>query len=121
MKKILFIEDDLAIAKSLSYKLQQAKFNVTIINNGTHALEILKKIKPHLVLLDIILPGKDGIEILKELKSSSKFKNIPVILLTNLSDEQRIAEAISLGSFDYLIKSSWSLEQIVEKVKDKLK
>lgn len=120
MKKILFVEDDLAIAKSLSYKLQQAKFKVITINNGAQASEVLKKIKPDLALLDLILPGKSGLEILKEIKSSSSLKNIPIILFTNISDQTKIAEAMALGSFDYIIKSDFSLDQIVEKIKKKL-
>jgi len=120
MKKILFVEDDLAIAKSLSYKLHQANFKVTTLNSGELALETLKKIKPNLVLLDIILPGKNGLEILKEIKSSPGLENIPIILFTNISDQAKIAEAMALGSFDYIIKSDFSLDQIVQKIKNKL-
>ncbi|EKD43804.1 MAG: hypothetical protein ACD_72C00109G0002 [uncultured bacterium] len=76
---------------------------------------------PDLILLDFVLPGLDGMTLLKKLRTDSWGKNAQVIILTNLSDAENAEEAASHGVFDYLIKAEWKLEDVVKKVREKLK
>ena len=118
-KTILLIEDDLDIQRIYSMKLDAAGFKVLLSVDATQGLTELKKEKPDLILLDIMLPGKmNGFELLKNLKEDEALKNIPVVVLTNLDTEND--EALNLGAVDYIIKANTNLDQIVEKVKSLL-
>jgi len=117
MKTILFIEDEPTIQKSISRFLEKEGYEVKSALDGEIGLETAKKIKPDLILLDLILPKKDGFEVLKELKKEEATKNIPVIALTNLEESDNIEKVLSLGATAYLIKANYKLEEIVEKIK----
>jgi len=117
MKTILFIEDEPTIQKSISRFLEKEGYEVKSALDGEIGLETAKKIKPDLILLDLILPKKDGFEVLKELKKEEATKNIPVIALTNLEESNNIEKVLSLGATAYLIKANYKLEEIVEKIK----
>ena len=115
-KTILLIEDDLDIQRIYSMKLDQAGFKVHLCVDAAQGLTQLKKEKPDLLLLDIMLPGKmNGFELLKAIKEDGALKSIPVVVLTNLDTEKQ--EASSLGAVDYIIKANTNIDQIVEKVK----
>ncbi|OHA50781.1 MAG: hypothetical protein A3A97_01670 [Candidatus Terrybacteria bacterium RIFCSPLOWO2_01_FULL_40_23] len=115
---ILLVEDEEALGKIMTARLKEEGFGVDLFLTGEGIIPIVKKVKPDLVLLDILLPGKDGIEILKELKSDSELKQIPVVMLTMLNDETRIAEAMELGSRGYLVKGDYNLDMLAKTVKD---
>ena len=117
MKTILFIEDEPTIQKSISRFLEKEGYEVKSALDGEIGLETAKKIRPDLILLDLILPRKDGFEVLKELKKEESTKNIPVIALTNLEESGNIERVLSLGATAYLIKANYKLEEIVEKIK----
>ena len=117
MKTILFIEDEPTIQKSISRFLEKEGYEVKSALDGEIGLETAKKVKPDLILLDLILPKKDGFEVLKELKKEEATKNIPVIALTNLEESNNIERVLSLGATAYLIKANYKLEEIVEKIK----
>lgn len=117
MKKILFIEDERNLQKSFSEFFQSKGFQFFSAFNGEEGLELAKKEKPDLILLDIILPKKDGVSVLKEIKTDPDLKDIPVIILTNLEDIEKVSETMSLGAKAYLVKSENSLFDIWEKVK----
>jgi len=119
-KTILVVEDDTALKIALYKKLKEEEFSVLEADNGVDGLEIAKKSHPDLILLDIIMPVMDGMTMLKELRKDEWGKNAVVIFLTNLSEEGAIAQATELGSFGYLIKTDWSLSELVKKIKEKL-
>jgi len=120
-KKILIVEDEAALRNSLSEFLGEEKFEVIKAADGEIGTQLAKKEKPDLILLDIILPKKNGFEVLAELKQAEATKNIPVILLTNLESPEDIEKAFALGVTTYLVKSNYRLEDIVNKIKETLK
>lgn len=121
MKKILFIEDEPSLQKTVNEVLTQEGFKVFSALDGEKGLKLIKKEKPDLVLLDLILPKKDGFEVLKEIKEDKETKDIPVIILTNLEGVGDVEKALSLGAATYLVKAGYELEEIVTKVKQALK
>jgi CheY-like chemotaxis protein len=80
----------------------------------------MRSATPDLVLLDLIMPKLDGISVLREMKKDESLRNIPVIILTNLSTGDKVAEAMQLGTFDFLVKANYSLEDVLRKVKERL-
>jgi len=118
MKKILFIEDEPTLQKAIGHFLGEEGYEVKNALDGDLGLEIAKKYKPDLILLDIILPKKDGFEVLKELKADETTKDIPVIVLTNLESDADVEKAISLGATTYLVKANYQLDEITKKIKE---
>ena len=113
---IIIVEDDSLLSQMYEIRLKNENYRANIANNYDELVKILKKTKPDLILLDIILPGKNGLQILKELRSNSKTEHIPVIILTNLTraDSALTPElASNLGIYAYLIKSQTTTEQLV--------
>ena len=117
MKKILFIEDESNLQKTLGSALGKEGYEVISALDGETGLRIAKEKKPDLVLLDLILPRLHGLEVLKKLKEDPGTREIPVIVLTNLEDMQSVEEALSLGVKTYLVKASYTLEEVLEKIK----
>jgi len=115
-KKILIVEDDNFVAEVYSTKLLEMGHEVTIAQNGEEGLNALKENEPDLILLDIIMPVMGGIEMLQELKKNEKWKNIPVILLTNVGEKDSIQKVQNLGVQDYLIKSHFTPAEVIEKI-----
>ncbi len=120
MKKILFIEDEPTLQKAIGRYLEQEGYEIENALDGELGIEMAKKDKPDLILLDIILPKKDGFEVLKELKEDEGTKNIPVIILTNLESDSNVEKALSLGATTYLVKANYNLEEISKKIKETL-
>ena len=116
--KILIIEDDDFFRDTVAKRLEQEGFEVFAAGNSKEALEILETKNPNIVLLDIILPGMDGFELLSLIKKTESIKNVSVMILSNLSQKQDIEKALSLGAKDFIIKISVNLDQIMEKVKN---
>jgi len=115
--KILLVEDDLSLLKIYSNKLKINGFDVLPATTGDEALRKAQAESPNIVLLDLIIPGKDGFVVLEELKKMEQTKNIPVIILSNLGQESDIQRGRRLGAVDYLIKSDVSLVDLVGKIK----
>lgn len=120
MQKILFVEDESALQKSLGEILRQEGYEVISALDGEAGIKLAKSEIPDLILLDLILPKFHGLEVLKKLKKFDKTKNIPIIVLTNLGDMENIEKAIELGATTYLVKASYSLEEVLEKIKKTL-
>ena len=114
---IMIVEDDSFVMDIYKTKLSQEGFSVVEAENGAEALKKLKDVKPDLMLLDIIMPYMDGLEVLKKMKENEDTKNIPVILLTNLSQKEEVDKGMSLGAKDYLIKSHFTPSEVLEKIK----
>jgi DNA-binding response OmpR family regulator len=120
MKRILFIEDESALQKNLSDLFSQEDYETISALDGEIGLSLAKNKKPDLILLDLILPKASGFDVLKNLKEDKDTKNIPVIVLTNLESMGDIEKALALGATTYLVKSSYSLAEVLEKVKKTL-
>ncbi|MEJ0021669.1 MAG: response regulator [Candidatus Doudnabacteria bacterium] len=116
-KKIALIEDDEILSKVLSTEFRDAGFEVFQAFDGIAGLELVKSKRPDVVMLDLILPKKPGLEVLEELKNSPDTKAIPVVILTLLGEDEDIKKGLGLGSDEYLIKSNQAVGDIVEKVK----
>ncbi|PCI19702.1 response regulator [Candidatus Wolfebacteria bacterium] len=117
---ILVAEDDKYLMKAFKDKLEREGFGVNIAVDGEQAILELKKEQPDLILLDLVMPIKNGFEVLEEIKLSDEYKNIPVIILSNLGQGSDIKKGLELGAVDYLIKSDFTIHSIVEKVKEHL-
>ncbi len=119
--KILIVEDDLDLLEILVKKFTIEKFKVFQAVNGKIGLEEALKNHPDLILLDIIMPVMDGMTMLRKLREDAWGKEVPVILLTNLSDESKVSEGMQHGVYDYLVKANWNIDEVVKKVKSRLK
>ena len=119
-KKILIVEDDLSIQKALAEELKNEGFTISTASDGKEGLIVAKKEHPDLILLDILLPTMSGIEMLKELRKDDWGKDASVILLTNLSAEENLGKTEGLGIIEYLVKTDWSIFDVVKKIKEKL-
>jgi DNA-binding response OmpR family regulator len=116
-KKILIVEDDIFIRDIYEVRFVQEGFDVVSAENGIIALEKLESaVLPDIILLDIMMPGMNGMEVLRRVKANDGWKEIPVIMLTNISDKERVNEGIALGIKDYLIKSHFTPSEVVQKV-----
>lgn len=118
--KILIVEDESSLQTSLKEFLSMENFETVSAFNGEEGIELAAKENPDLILLDIILPKKNGFEVLEEIKKNKETEKIPVILLTNLESTEDVNRAFEMGVTTYLIKSSYTLEDIVKKIKETL-
>lgn len=118
MAKILFIEDEPSLQKTVGEVLEQEGFEVLSATDGETGLELAKNKKPDLILLDLILPRKDGFAVLAELKQDPDTRDIKVVVLTNLEGSGDVEKALELGATTYLVKANYELEEVVRKVKD---
>jgi len=119
-KKILIVEDEALMLRSLSDKFREEKFTVLEANDGANGLDSALANHPDIILLDIIMPKMDGLTVLEKLRQDEWGKEVPVIILTNLSDSDKVAEAMKNRAYDFLVKADWKLEDIVRKVNEKL-
>jgi DNA-binding response OmpR family regulator len=117
-KNILIIEDDSILQKALQEFLAGEGFEISSALDGEEGINMSKTKKPDLILLDIILPKKDGYEVLKEVKSDPNTKNIPVVLLTNLGSLNDVEKALDMGATTYLIKADYKLEEVAKKIRE---
>lgn len=116
MKKILVVEDDQYLIHAYKLKLSQAGFKVELASDGANALDAMKKFKPDVVILDLIMPNVDGFSFLDSMKRDERFKEVPVIVASNLGQKEDVDRAKSLGAVDYFVKSNVSLETIIDKI-----
>lgn len=121
MLHILVVEDDSALAEALETTLSAEGFKVSKARDGEEGLKMVKKDKPDLILLDIVMPKMDGITMMERLQEKPATKSIPIIFLTNLSDVDTISKVVRQGMFDYLVKTEWDINELVELVKKRLK
>jgi DNA-binding response OmpR family regulator len=117
---ILIVEDDNFLADIYQKKFEMEGFKVSTANNGEKALVDIKKKMPDLVLLDILLPKLDGFAVLEKVKADSAVKSIPIILLTNLGQQDDVQRGLEKGAADYLIKTHFKPSEVVDKVKQVL-
>ena len=118
--KVLFIEDDILLIEVCLARFSQENFMTIIARDGEQGLQKIISEKPDLILLDLVLPKLNGFELLKKIKSDSQTIKIPVIILSNLGQENEIEKGLKLGAVDYLIKAEWSINAVVDKIKEQL-
>ena len=117
---ILAVEDDKFLMNVHRSKLTKEGFEVFLASNGKEALELAKKNHPDMILLDLIMPVMDGFETLKALKSDPELKNIKVVILSNLSQEEDRQRALDMGAVDFVVKANVSFREIIEKIRKNL-
>lgn len=118
---LLIVEDEEALVFELEFKFKQEGFNVIKAGNGELGLEMAEKNKPDIILLDIVMPKMDGLTMLKKLREQEWGKEIPVLVLSNYDDLDKISQAMQSKAQGYLIKSDWDIEEVVKKVREVLK
>lgn len=120
-KKIMWVEDDLFLSDMIARKCASNHCDLMHATNSETTFELLKKDTPDIIILDILLPGKNGFEILEELKKSDQTKNIPVVILSNFGQKDEIEKGLKLGAEKYLIKATLTLDEILSEVNNVLK
>lgn len=119
--KILIIEDETALLYALKAELSHNHFEVITAVDGEKGLEILEQQKPDILILDLLLPGIDGFEVLRRMKKNATIQNIPVIVLTNLGDKENLEKSKKLGADDYLVKTDYTLDEVIKKLEKLIK
>ena len=114
---VLVVEDDIFLVNVHKKKLAKEGFEVLVAGNGNEALGLARKNKPDIILLDLIMPIKDGFQALKELKADPELKNIKVIILSNLSQEEDRQRAMEAGAVDYIVKANVSFREIINQIR----
>ena len=119
--KVLIIEDEKMLVDMYASKFNKEGFEVEEALTGKQGIDKAKEINPDIILLDIIMPEVDGFAVLKELKNNQKTKNTPIIMLTNLGQDEDIEKGKKFGAVDYLVKANLTPREVVGKVKKILK
>jgi len=120
-KTILFIEDDKFLRELVVQKLMKEGYETLEAIDGEEGIKKVKEEKPDLVLLDLILPGIDGFEVLSKMKEDPALSSIPVIILSNLVQKEDVEKGLKMGAVDYLIKAHFTPGEIIDKIKATLK
>ncbi|MFA6228501.1 MAG: response regulator [Patescibacteria group bacterium] len=120
MKKLLIIDDEPIVLKALSSQFDAGQVKVLLAKDGVEGLRLAKKEKPDLILLDLVMPKMDGLEMLAKLRKDRWGKKAEVVILSNLSDSAKVAQAVALGTFEYLVKVDWNVADVAVKVQQKL-
>ena len=115
---ILIVEDEDILSRVLKDKFESDGFQVELVTEGNIVIDAIKKFSPDFILLDILLPRKNGLDILKELKSDPKLKKIPVMIISNLFDSKSMKDAKDLGAIEYMVKTEHPINEVVWKVKN---
>ena len=119
--KILIVEDDKFVRELIVQKLTEEKFEVSSAKDGEEGVAKVESEKPDLVLLDLILPGIDGFEVISRIRKNPDIESMPIVILSNLGEKNDVDRGIKLGANDYMIKAHFTPKEIVEKVRGILK
>jgi len=115
-KTVLLAEDDRFLRRAAETKLRQCGFDVRVAVDGDEALALAREVAPDLLLLDLLMPKRDGLSVLKALKADAATKAIPVVIISNSSKDLEMQNASDLGAVDYWIKSNLSLQELCDRV-----
>lgn len=116
-KQILIVEDDRFLARAYEHAFEKLNCKLSVMFDGEGVVEAVEKLQPVIILLDILLPKKDGFTILKELKANPKTKSAPVVIASNLGQDEEVKKGLQLGADAYIIKSESSMADVVATVK----
>ena len=117
MKKILIAEDDKFLANAYQMKFAKFGYEIFVAVDGAELIKQLDVSKPDLIILDLVMPTKDGFSVLQEIRRNMKWKSIPVIVVTNLDQEEDVKKCQELGISDYIMKNKMSLERLHDKIR----
>lgn len=117
LRKILIVDDSSTNNLLFQHLLEDEGYTVIIADNGEDAIKMADNDRPHLILLDIMLPGVDGFQVLQELKENKKTTDIPVVMVTAKNDTWSMKKSMELGAYDYVVKPI-QIESFLEKIKD---
>lgn len=117
MKNILVAEDDAMLGKVYVTKLPKEGYKVALASDGDEVVDMLAKMTPDLILLDLMMPKKDGFELIRYIRDIDHMKNIPILVTTNLSQPEDKEKVMTLGATEYIVKSNTPIFSIVEKIK----
>lgn len=120
MSKVLIIEDDTFLQELEANKLEKNGFAISVASTGEEAMEKINEPGVDIILLDLVLPNFDGFEILKKIRETENLKKIPVIIFSNLSDEDNLEKSKKLGATDFMVKSNFTLDELVKRVRSLL-
>ncbi len=115
-KKVLIVEDDMALFNMYSVELKIKGYDVLNVNDGLQALSKAKEFRPDIILLDIMLPGMNGLNILTELKADPQTTDMPIIMLTNYGSEDNVKKALESGAADYIMKYKILPSELADKI-----
>ena len=116
MAKILVVEDDKFLMNAYRVKFAKAGHEVKLATNGDEALACLSSYHPDVVLLDLVMPVRDGFSVIEEMKKNSATSKIPIIISSNLGQKEDVDRGLKLGAVDYILKSDTSLDVILQKI-----
>ncbi|MBP6889687.1 MAG: response regulator [Candidatus Moranbacteria bacterium] len=116
-KYVLIVEDDPFYSSIYKTKVEKEGISSVLVHDGEAALKAIREKRPAVIVLDLIMPGKDGFQVLEELKASGLLKDIVVLVLSNLSQNEDIKRVMDLGATEYLIKSNVPLQEVVAKIR----
>lgn len=119
-KKIIIIEDEKILANLLRKKLELEGYEALIAWDGKEGLDMIKKEKPDLILLDIVMPEMDGFEVMEIISKNKELKKIPLIIISNSGQPVEISRAQELGAVDWLVKAEFDPLEVINKVKKQL-
>ena len=120
-KTIMLVEDDSLLVKMYKTKFESEGYQVLVADDGQKGLEMIQNHKPDFIILDFMMPRLSGMELLAHMQQNPQFKNIPTIMLSNMSNQAQIEKAKKLGAREFLIKANYTPAQIVSKIKQYLK
>lgn len=118
--KIMWVEDDKFLSEMIAKKLRDHGAELEFTETGEGAVEKMRDVQPDLLLLDILLPVKSGFEILEEMKQDDQLKDVPVILFSNLGQQEDIDKGYNLGADKFLVKATVDLENVVDEIAEML-
>ena len=120
MNRVLIVEDEEFLLRAVKDNLESEGYAVTTAADGEEAMERIRKERPDLILLDLLMPKRDGFYVLEEVKKNPEWKLIPIIVLSNLGGDVEIKKALDMGADDYFVKSQHPIEEVIAKVKEYL-
>ncbi len=115
-QNILVVEDDEFISEIIARKLEKSGFSISLAHDGQEAIDQLAKSTPDIVLLDILLPKVNGLEVLKSIRSKPETKQLPVLVFSNLGSKEEIKTAMDLGATEYMVKASYTIDELIKKI-----
>ncbi|HJQ08390.1 MAG TPA: response regulator [Candidatus Saccharimonadales bacterium] len=120
MAKVLVVEDDRFLSSAYRAKLTKSGYELQMAGDGEEALEVLKTFVPDIILLDLVMPRRDGFSTLGAIRQQEALKSIPVIVTSNLGQKEDMDKAMGLGATDFIIKSDLSLDELVSRIEQTL-
>ncbi|MDP3057814.1 MAG: response regulator [bacterium] len=113
---VVVVEDEPSLLMAIDFKLKKIGYEVFTAETGEKGLELIKEKKPALIWADLLLPGMNGIELLRKIKKEPELKKIPFVIVSVSAGPDKIKEAFSLGATDYIVKSNYHIDEIIERV-----